>query len=216
MIGLIVAVALLSGLGYVLAVAGTAPDLSELKPADKGANSEVLAADGSRLGYVQSDEIRTPIALGGPDARHPPGRDRDRGRALLQAQGRGLRRHRARRGAQRRGGQERPGRLHPHPAARPGPLHQGSAAQRAAQDPRGQAGHRAREEALQALDPHELPQRRAVRDRQRPYGDRDRGRGRDLLRQARPGADAARGRRCWPGCPRPRRSTTRSGIPARR
>jgi len=60
-IGLIVTVALLSGLGYVLAVAGTAPDLSELKPADKGANSEVLAADGSRLGYVQSDEIRTPI-----------------------------------------------------------------------------------------------------------------------------------------------------------
>ncbi|MGI8749886.1 MAG: transglycosylase domain-containing protein [Thermoleophilaceae bacterium] len=61
-IGLIAAVALLSGMGYVLAVAGTAPDLSELKPADKGANSEILAADGSRLGYVQSDEIRTPIA----------------------------------------------------------------------------------------------------------------------------------------------------------
>lgn len=61
-VALVVGVVLLSGMGYVLAVAGTAPDLSELKPADKGANSEVLAADGSRLGYVQSDEIRTPIA----------------------------------------------------------------------------------------------------------------------------------------------------------
>jgi penicillin-binding protein 1A len=61
-VGLLVAVALLAGLGYVLAVAGTAPDLSELKPINKGANSEILASDGSRLGYVQSDEIRTPIA----------------------------------------------------------------------------------------------------------------------------------------------------------
>ena len=47
--------------GYVIAVAATAPDLSELKPADKGANSVIFAADGSRLGYVQSDEIRTPV-----------------------------------------------------------------------------------------------------------------------------------------------------------
>jgi penicillin-binding protein 1A len=51
----------LSAVGYVLATAATAPDLSELKPTDKGANSEVFAADGSRLGFVQSDEIRTPV-----------------------------------------------------------------------------------------------------------------------------------------------------------
>ena len=52
---------MLSVAGYVAAIAATAPDLSELKPADKGSNSEILAADGSRLGYVQSDEIRTPL-----------------------------------------------------------------------------------------------------------------------------------------------------------
>src|SRR4051794_40459258 len=60
-VGLLIAIAILSVMGYVLAVAATGPDLSELKPRDKGANSVIYAADGSRLGFVQSDEIRTPI-----------------------------------------------------------------------------------------------------------------------------------------------------------
>src|SRR3954469_6507174 len=60
-VGMLVAIALLSVMGYVLAVAATAPDLSELKPQDKGETSVIYAADGSRLGFVQSDEIRTPI-----------------------------------------------------------------------------------------------------------------------------------------------------------
>jgi penicillin-binding protein 1A len=55
------AVALLSVAGYVLAVTATAPALSELKPIDKGESSVIFAADGTRLGYVQSDEIRTRI-----------------------------------------------------------------------------------------------------------------------------------------------------------
>jgi hypothetical protein len=37
--GLIVGVAILSLAGYILAVAATAPDLSELKPHDKGESS---------------------------------------------------------------------------------------------------------------------------------------------------------------------------------
>ena len=61
-LALFAAIGLMSLAGYVIAVAATAPDLSELKPADKGSNSVIFAADGSRLGYVQSDEIRTPIA----------------------------------------------------------------------------------------------------------------------------------------------------------
>jgi penicillin-binding protein 1A len=60
-LGLTVAVVLLSVTGYVFAIAATAPDLSELKPQDKGETSVIYAADGSRLGFVQSDEIRTPI-----------------------------------------------------------------------------------------------------------------------------------------------------------
>jgi penicillin-binding protein 1A len=58
---LVVGVALLSAIGYVIAIAADTPPLSELKPRDKGATSVVYAADGSRLGYVRSDEIRTPI-----------------------------------------------------------------------------------------------------------------------------------------------------------
>ncbi len=60
-VGLVIAIGVLSVAGYILAVAATAPDLSELKPQDKGENSEIFAADGSRLGYVQSDIIRTPV-----------------------------------------------------------------------------------------------------------------------------------------------------------
>src|SRR5437870_2702456 len=51
----------LSAIGYVIAIANSAPDISRLKPIDKGASSIIYAADGSRLGYVQADTIRTPI-----------------------------------------------------------------------------------------------------------------------------------------------------------
>src|SRR3954454_6285387 len=51
----------LSVVGYIVWIAATAPDIKDLKPIDKGASFEIFAPDGSRLGYVQSDEIRTPI-----------------------------------------------------------------------------------------------------------------------------------------------------------
>jgi penicillin-binding protein 1A len=54
-------IAVLSLAGYVLAIASTAPDLDELKPVDKGQISVVYAADGSRLGFVQSDILRRVI-----------------------------------------------------------------------------------------------------------------------------------------------------------
>ena len=60
-LGTVAAIAALSAVGYVIAVAATAPALSELKPNDKGQNSVIYAANGARLGYVKSDEIRTPI-----------------------------------------------------------------------------------------------------------------------------------------------------------
>jgi penicillin-binding protein 1A len=55
-------IAVLAVVGWVLEVAATAPDIKSLKPIDKGASSVIYAADGSRLGYVQSDTIRVPIA----------------------------------------------------------------------------------------------------------------------------------------------------------
>lgn len=48
---------------WALGVAAEAPDLDELKPINKGADSVVFAADGSRLGVVASDQIRTPVPL---------------------------------------------------------------------------------------------------------------------------------------------------------
>jgi len=60
-VGIVAAIAAMSVAGYVIAVAASAPALSELKPNDKGESSVIYAADGTRLGYVQSDEIRTPI-----------------------------------------------------------------------------------------------------------------------------------------------------------
>jgi penicillin-binding protein 1A len=56
-------IAALSAVGYVLSVAASAPPLDSLKPIDQGTSSAVYAADGTRLGFIQSDEIRTPIPL---------------------------------------------------------------------------------------------------------------------------------------------------------
>ena len=65
MLGAIVAtviVAACAGLGYIVSVAATAPDISKLKPLDQGATSAVYAADGKqRLGFIQGDVLRTPI-----------------------------------------------------------------------------------------------------------------------------------------------------------
>src|SRR5437763_10174536 len=48
--------------GWVANVADSAPDISQLKPRDPGQLSEVFAGDGSLLGYISSDVLRTRIA----------------------------------------------------------------------------------------------------------------------------------------------------------
>ena len=58
LVGGVLGLAVLGVVGYIVGVAASA-DIDELEPIDKGRSSEVFAADGSRLGYVQSDEIRT-------------------------------------------------------------------------------------------------------------------------------------------------------------
>ena len=63
-IGLFATVVLLAACGavaWVLSVSASAPDLSELKPAKKGAVSIVYAADGSILARLSSDVLRTPL-----------------------------------------------------------------------------------------------------------------------------------------------------------
>ncbi len=62
-----VAVAGLGGLGavtWVISVANSAPNIDALKPMDPGSTSVVYAADGSRLGFIQADVLRTSIPNG--------------------------------------------------------------------------------------------------------------------------------------------------------
>ncbi len=57
-----IVVAGFAGIGYVVSVAATSPDISELKPVDQGATSVVYAADKQRLGFIQGDVLRTPVS----------------------------------------------------------------------------------------------------------------------------------------------------------
>src|SRR3954447_25701645 len=64
-IGLLATAALLAGagvVGWIISVANTAPALDTAKPLELGATSRVYAADGTRLGFIQASELRTPVA----------------------------------------------------------------------------------------------------------------------------------------------------------
>jgi penicillin-binding protein 1A len=51
----------IAAIGYVLHVAGTAPALGTLRPIISYGSSQVFAADGTRLGFIQSDDLRSPV-----------------------------------------------------------------------------------------------------------------------------------------------------------
>ena len=51
----------IAAVGYVCNVAQSAPALGSLQPIVGGGSSQVFAADGTRLGFIQSDELRTPV-----------------------------------------------------------------------------------------------------------------------------------------------------------
>jgi penicillin-binding protein 1A len=56
-----IVIAVIAAVGYVLSVAQSASNLDSLKPVLAGATSQVYAANGTRLGAIQSDVLRTPI-----------------------------------------------------------------------------------------------------------------------------------------------------------
>jgi penicillin-binding protein 1A len=58
---ILIGLAGLSAVGYVVSVAMSAPPLNSLKARDLGSASEVRAADGTRLGFIQSNELRRPV-----------------------------------------------------------------------------------------------------------------------------------------------------------
>src|SRR5271168_217526 len=47
---------------YVLSVAQSAPAIDELHPILSGGSSQVFASDGTPLGFIQSDELRSPVS----------------------------------------------------------------------------------------------------------------------------------------------------------
>ena len=61
---LVVCAAVLGGLaiaGWVVNVAHSAPNLSQVKPLTPGSPSEVFAADGAPMGYIYSPDVHTPV-----------------------------------------------------------------------------------------------------------------------------------------------------------
>jgi penicillin-binding protein 1A len=63
--GILVAVALagIAVASWVLDVAAKAPSLAACKPVDRGGNTVLYARDGSKLGIVDSEEAREPVAI---------------------------------------------------------------------------------------------------------------------------------------------------------
>ncbi len=59
----VITAATLAAGSWVAGVASEAPDPDNLRPVTKGQNSVIFAGDGSRLGYIQSDQARKPISI---------------------------------------------------------------------------------------------------------------------------------------------------------
>ncbi len=57
-----VAIAGLSAVGYVVSIANSAPSIDSLKAKDQGQNSIIFAADGEKLGVIQSDVLRREVS----------------------------------------------------------------------------------------------------------------------------------------------------------
>jgi len=55
------ALAILGIVGWVVGIAASAPALSTLKPTPQGSTSVIYAADGHRLGFIQSSILRSPV-----------------------------------------------------------------------------------------------------------------------------------------------------------
>ena len=48
-------------IGYIVGIAASAPSIDSLKPIDHGSTSSIYADNGQRLGFITSDELRTPV-----------------------------------------------------------------------------------------------------------------------------------------------------------
>ena len=60
-VGIVCVLGLLAGVGYIVHIAASAPPLSSLKAREVAQNTRVFAADGTPLGYIQSDDLHLPL-----------------------------------------------------------------------------------------------------------------------------------------------------------
>lgn len=60
----VVVIAVLGVVGYVAHVADGTPNPNKLKPVLMGGSSQVFAADGTRLGFIHSEDLRSPVEWG--------------------------------------------------------------------------------------------------------------------------------------------------------
>src|ERR1700740_1140063 len=60
-LGAAIGIAVVAVVGYVLDVQRSAPALASLHPIVTGGAAEVFAADGTRLGFIRADQVRTPV-----------------------------------------------------------------------------------------------------------------------------------------------------------
>src|ERR1700740_2982173 len=63
-LGAAIVIAVVAVVGYVLDVQRSAPALASLHPIVTGGASEVFAADGTRLGFIRANQVRTPVPWG--------------------------------------------------------------------------------------------------------------------------------------------------------
>ena len=167
--------------GWVFSIASDAPDVDTLKEIDKGQNSVIYAGDGSRLGLIDSDEVRPPISIKEipktvqnatisiEDERFMDhdGVDIE---GILRAATKNLESGEISEGASTITMQLMRNIYIVNPAAR-----------LRAEDRRGQDGPRLREGPLEAADPREVPEHRPLRHQPGPHRDRRRGRLQGLL-----------------------------------
>ena len=207
----------IAAVGYVLHVAATAPSLASLHPILGGGSSQVFAADGTRLGFIQSDELRTPVGWNEIPA------DLKNATVAIEDQ-----RFYKNDGVDLTGIFRAAVKDLTHGAA----LQGGSTItmQLMRNLYLGGDQHTLKQKIIeaklaidytehhsQALDPHQLPQQRPLRHRRRADRDRRAGRRADLLRQARLGSSTSQqSRAARRACRRRPRNTTRSWTPPRR
>jgi penicillin-binding protein 1A len=58
------AIGVIAAVAYVAHIVQSAPSPSKLRPRVSGGSTQVFAADGTRLGFIQSDELRSPVGWG--------------------------------------------------------------------------------------------------------------------------------------------------------